>query len=208
MIDIYVGIDPSINSTGMTVLTYEDNVLLSEHFYIIKPDKLTKKEAAAEEKHAAIFEYVLYEKFVNNEDKDNNSLTELCKTKNFMNILYKVKDILLKCKLKYNNNCYVHVCQEGISYGSTTKTRAVFDLAGLNFMLRYVVVKMGEELIIGTPGEIKKFASGNGNCKKDVMIGLFGAIHRELDLPKLDDIADSYWMAKYAKYINDKNDKN
>lgn len=203
MTDIYVGIDPSINSTGVTVLTYEDEVLIGEKFYIIKPDKLTKKEAAAEEKNAAIFEYVLYEKLVNTDEKDNNSLTELCKTKNFMAIIWHVKDILLKCRLKYPNSS-IHVCQEGISYGSTTKTRAVFDLAGLNFMLRYVVVKMGEELIIGTPGEIKKFASGNGNCKKEVMIGLFSAIHKDLDIPKLDDIADSYWMAKYAKYINDK----
>ena len=119
-------------------------------------------------------------------------------------IISKAKEILQKHKLKHNN-CSIHVCQEGISYGSTTKTRAVFDLAGLNFMLRYVVVKMGEELIIGTPGEIKKFASGNGNCKKDIMIGLFSAIYRDLDIPKIDDVADSYWMAKYAKYIHDKN---
>ena len=44
MINIYVGVDPSINSSGVTCLAYEDGNLIKEMFYIIKPDKLTKKE--------------------------------------------------------------------------------------------------------------------------------------------------------------------
>ena len=44
MIDFYIGIDPSINSSGVTCLAYEDNKLVKQMFYIIKPDKLTKKE--------------------------------------------------------------------------------------------------------------------------------------------------------------------
>ena len=43
--NIFVGIDPSINSTGVCILENDDN---KEHvnykFYIIKNNKITKKE--------------------------------------------------------------------------------------------------------------------------------------------------------------------
>ena len=39
MIDIYIGVDPSINSSGVTCLAYEDNKLVKEMYYIIKHDK-------------------------------------------------------------------------------------------------------------------------------------------------------------------------
>ena len=42
--DIFVGIDPSTNSTGVVVLTYNGDELINENYYIVKPDKLTKKE--------------------------------------------------------------------------------------------------------------------------------------------------------------------
>jgi outer membrane receptor for ferrienterochelin and colicin len=58
------------------------------------------------------------------------------------------------------------------------------------------------KIIIATPGEIKKFASGNGSAKKEVMIKLFETTHPNLYLiPKIDDIADSYWMSQYIKQM-------
>ena len=44
MKELYVGIDPSINSTGVTINIWENNSLFTEVFYIIKGNKLTKKE--------------------------------------------------------------------------------------------------------------------------------------------------------------------
>ena len=35
------------------------------------------------------------------------------------------------------------------------------------------------------------------------MINLFKDIYSDFNLPKLDDIADSYWMATYIKNITD-----
>lgn len=197
--DIYVGIDPSINSTGVSILTYIENKFINEFFFIIKPDKLTKKEKSAEEKYIDKFEYILYNKLVSKED-DNNTEFELAKTRNFINICNIIKGILQKYRLKYNGNVRFHICQEGISYGSITRTKSVFDLAGLNFMLRATVLSIEDaDLTIGTPGEIKKFASGNGNANKEIMIELFKACHKDFDLPKLDDISDAYWMSKFAK---------
>ena len=49
MNNIYVGIDPSINSSGVYVrVESSTGELLEEKFYIIKGDKLSKKEDAAE----------------------------------------------------------------------------------------------------------------------------------------------------------------
>ena len=200
---MFIGVDPSINSTGVSVLIYEGDKLIEERSFIIKPDKLTKKEIAAETKNADKFAYVLYEKLIPSKE-ENNTLSEIAKTKNFMCICDNVRDIIIHYARKYNNAIDIYGCQEGISYGSVTRTKSIFDLAGLNFMLRTMFLSLNivcyVELIIGTPGEIKKFASGNGNCNKEIMVQLFKACHKDLDLPKLDDISDAYWMAKYAKY--------
>ena len=74
-------------------------------------------------------------------------------------------------------------------------------------MIRSMIIKMGKgcnpiELIVGTPGEIKKFATGNGNANKDLILSCFKLIYPELDLPKLDDIADAYFMGMFAKKVS------
>lgn len=200
--NMFIGVDPSINSTGVSVLIYEKDKLIEERSFIIKPDKLTKKEKTAEEKNVDKFEYVLYEKIIPSKE-ENNTLSEIAKTKNFICICDNVKEIIMRYVKKYNGAIDVYGCQEGISYGSVTRTKSIFDLAGLNFMLRTMFLSLNigcyVELIIGTPGEIKKFASGNGNCNKEIMVELFKKSHKDLDLPKVDDISDAYWMAKFAK---------
>jgi Holliday junction resolvasome RuvABC endonuclease subunit len=103
----------------------------------------------------------------------------------------------------------IYIGMEGVSYQSS-QTKSLLDLAGLSTLIRYRIYKfftsnqdnMGE-LRIFTPGEIKKFASGNGNCSKDVMIGLFKTAYKEIaELPKIDDIADAYWICTYFREIN------
>ena len=208
MINIYVGIDPSINSTGITCLPFEDDKLIKEMFYIIKPDKLTKKEDQAEQKNIHRFMYVLYQK--PEFDKDNNHEVEYYKTIIFKQILNDIENVVKKFisqvtdnKLLYN----LYVCQEGISYGSSVRTKSVFDLAGLNFLLRMMVIIKFDItfFLIATPSEIKKKTSGNGNCNKDVMISLFKSLKPDFDLPKLDDVADSFWMANYIKNLHEEN---
>lgn len=93
---------------------------------------------------------------------------------------------------------------------------ATRDLAGLQFTivnyLQYVVHCPKEKIIIPSPNEIKKFATGKGNANKDLMVA---------SLPKevvklfetrnykkttgLTDVTDSYWISKiilahYLKY--------
>lgn len=205
MIDIYVGIDPSINSSGVTCLAYEDGQLIREMYYIIKPDKLTKKEDEAEKQHIDKFMYVIYPKPVY--DKDNNHEVEYNKAKIFKLILENIEQIIRKFiyQITYSGIYNLYICQEGISYGSSVRTKSVFDLAGLNFLLRNMVItKLNPTFfLIATPSEIKKKTSGNGNCNKEVMINLFKSLKPDFNLPKLDDIADSFWMATYIKNLHD-----
>lgn len=203
MNNIYVGIDPSINSSGIYVRV-ESSIgeLLEEKFYIIKGDKLSKKEDAAELKNLAVFSYVIYDK--QNTTNGTNIENERNKTINFISIVENIKKIIATTDFRYGKMNKIYVCQEGISYGSRIRTKSIFDLAGLNFMIRSMVIEMGKgfkpvELIVGTPGEIKKFATGNGNANKDLILSCFKMIYPELDLPKLDDIADAYFMGMFAK---------
>ena len=204
MIDIYVGIDPSINSSGITCLAYEDGKLIREMFYIIKPDKLTKKESQAECDNIKRFMYVLYKK--TECDKENNHEVEYNKILIFKEILDNIYETIKKFiyQITYSGIYNLYICQEGISYGSAQRTKSVFDLAGLNFLLRMMVVTKLKPtyFLIATPSEIKKKTSGNGNCKKEVMIELFKNIYPDFNLPKIDDIADSFWMANYVKNLH------
>ena len=206
MNNIYVGIDPSINSSGIYVRV-ESSIgeLIEEKFYIIKGDKLSKKEDAAELKNLAVFSYVIYDK--QNTTNGTNIENERNKAINFISIVENIKKIIATTDFRYGKMNKIYVCQEGISYGSRIRTKSIFDLAGLNFMIRSMVIEMSKgfkpvELIVGTPGEIKKFATGNGNANKDLILSCFKMIYPELDLPKLDDIADAYFMGMFAKKVS------
>lgn len=203
--DIFIGIDQSINSTGVTVQCNGN-----ENFYIIKGTKLTAKENKAHTSYNN-FEYVLYNK-EEIKDANNNHVAEIIKTMNLIRISRTIIGII-SYYVKQFDKCNVYVCMEGISYQSA-QTKSIMDLAGLNYIIRYDLIKYFTgiqealsriekyKIIVATPGEIKKFASGNGSAKKEIMIKLFETSHPNLYLiPKIDDVADSFWMSEYAKTL-------
>lgn len=202
---IFVGIDPSINSTGIVVQYYDESyVKTKEHFYIIKPDKLSKKEQKANDMYL-FFDYVLYDRY-DLKQCENNHCHELYKTLNMIKVVEHIKEIVSKLT---QNNDNVYVVQEGISYGSSIRTKSVFDLAGLNYMIRYVLNKFKcVNVIIATPSEIKKWVTGSGNCNKEIIIDMFKSLYPDFDIPKLDDISDAYFMSLYAKKIFEDNMNN
>lgn len=202
---LFIGIDPSINSTGLCMLTYDDNDnKVSESFYIVKPDKLTKKEEKAE-KNNENFKYIIYPKYDLNQYKEVNHLHEYYKTINMSNLVECIYNKIVDEMQKYmfDKNFESFIVIEGISYGSSIRTKSVFDLAGLNYLIRYKLLKVfnHSKLTIVPPSELKKFISGKGNSNKDVMVELFKTIYPNFNLPKLDDIADAYFMATYAQYL-------
>ena len=203
---LYVGIDPSINSTGITIARYENNVEVEIKFYIIKNGKLTKRESAANDS-IDNFEYIIYNKIDLTQFKDDNHVFEYYKTKNMVEVVNTIYDLILNEVKKYTST--VNVVIEGISYGSSIRTKSIFDLAGLNYMIRYKLITSDIQhlnLSIATPSNIKKYATGKGNANKESIMTIFKYIFPEMqNIPKLDDIADSYFMAMFSRDIECKN---
>lgn len=191
-----------MNSTGICILFYEENKLIKDMYYIIKPNKLTKKEQNAQDS-LINFNYVLYEKIDLDMYKDNNLFSEYWKTINMISIVNKIKECIYD-NIQGKTSYILYIVQEGISYGSSIRTKSVFDLAGLNYMIRKEFINKEDiRFFISPPTHIKKFATGIGNCKKEQVIELFKMIQPNLskNIPKVDDIADAYFMAKYARQI-------
>ena len=206
---LYVGIDPSINSTGITIARYENNIEAEIKFYIIKNGKLTKRESAANDS-IDNFEYIIYNKIDLTQFKDDNHVFEYYKTKNMVEVVNTIYDLILNEVKKYS--AIVNVVIEGISYGSSIRTKSIFDLAGLNYMIRYKLITGDIQhlnLSIATPSNIKKYATGKGNANKESIMTIFKYIFPEMqNIPKLDDIADSYFMAYFALELDKKNGTN
>ena len=202
--NVFIGIDPSINSTGMAIRT--DTGFC--RFFIIKGDKLTKKEKTAQLENWQIFEYCLYQK-ENVKDTNNAHDRELAKAHNLSTIADTIYNIIQKVleQLKKSDSVdSITICMEGISYGSI-HSAAVMDLAGLNYLIRD---RLHHHTVVGTllvtpPAEIKRFYTGSGNANKQLMISTFKGSFPDFELPKLDDIADSDSMSKYARNWFEKN---
>ena len=202
--NVFIGIDPSINSTGMTIRT--DTGFC--RFFIIKGDKLTKKEKNAQSNNSEIFEYCLYQK-ENVKDTNNAHERELAKAHNLSTIadtIYNIIEELLQQFRKTSTIDSVTICMEGISYGSI-HSAAVMDLAGLNYLIRD---RLHHHTVVGTllvtpPAEVKRFYTGSGNANKQLMISTFKGSFPDFDLPKIDDVCDSEGMAKYAMDWFEKN---
>ena len=200
MKELYVGIDPSINSTGVTINIWENNSLFTEVFYIIKGNKLTKKEQkVTEDDDLNKVIYSTDEKIDIKDAHDSHEL-ELIKTKNLLNIVNVISHIITV----YSKHCdYIYVGMEGLSYGSSVRTRSIYELAGLNYLIRNeLMTKHMCKLYILPPTEVKKFATGIGNCSKDAVINVFSSIFPNLlKIPKIDDIADSWFICNYVRDI-------
>lgn len=202
--NVFIGIDPSINSTGMAIRTDTGYC----RFFIIKGDKLTKKEKNAQSDNSEIFEYCLYQK-ENVKDTNNAHERELAKAHNLSTIadtIYNIIEELLQQFRKTSSIDSVTICMEGISYGSI-HSAAVMDLAGLNYLIRD---RLHHHTVVGTllvtpPTEIKRFYTGSGNANKQLMISTFKGSFPDFELPKLDDICDSEAMSKYARNWFEKN---
>jgi Holliday junction resolvasome RuvABC endonuclease subunit len=226
--EINIGIDPSINSTGISWDITDNGTLIHEEFIILKSDEQGKRHLTAREKAALKldnFSYVFYDKL--KQDSKDNLFNEQHKSKNVRELVKSIEniiyDIIFVDIWKYisiendDTEIKLNICQEAISYGSRIKTRSIFDLAGLNFVIRYMVYDVFKMLdfsssiqakfirtknyMVVPPSNIKKFISGNGNANKDKMNELFLISHPSFEIiPKVDDISDAWAMKEFVKH--------
>ena len=174
-----IGIDPSINSTGICVNKNNKNV----YYNIVS--KRTKKLEKFSSKHINI---LFYEK---NTDKSlNYNEKEVEKAKNILYICNFIKKIIKKHKPAV-------VIMEGLSYGSNGQ---LGDLGGLNFSIRMVLLEMGVRFVIVPPTTWKKQQLGIAGAEKDIIVKAWKNIDKNIaniDEIKLDDLADSYFLAHF-----------
>lgn len=184
---VRIGIDLSINSTGL-VIEHNDGTF---EYYIIT-SKTTKKLTNWNDPRVNV---ILYEK--KDIPKDASySEKEAIKSKNLIQIVNIIRDIVYR----FAGDAVAYI--EGMSYGST-RTTALADLSGLNYMVRYILNNLSIPFVIVSPMENKKLACGIGNADKDVMIGSWLKCQPDMKgiekLIKADDIADAYFLSQIKK---------
>lgn len=176
-----MGIDPSINCTGICIRSE------SEYIYIIIPSKLTKKMSQIQCKNLYIKPY---------KKLDTKDLEYMDKEVNKVENMFNICNIIEQAILEYG---VTSVYMEGISYGSVGSA-ALSDLAGLNFMIRYMLKKNNISFHIVSPTSLKKFAVANGGADKDLMVYAWQNAEPSLKVVKnikVDDLADAYFLSNY-----------
>ena len=188
---VTIGIDPSINSTGVCV-SGVDNTF---NIYYVFPSNITKKAKAWTDTVDWLTVYD-YEK-LSIKEIDKYYEKEFVKFGNLY-VLAETLSIILDIIMdKYDVD---FVVMEGVSYGSV-KGAALVDLAFLNAMIRLKLVDKKLKYFIVAPTEVKKFAVGNGSAEKSIIINSWKKLDKKTqeipDYVKCDDLADAYFMAHY-----------
>lgn len=108
-------------------------------------------------------------------------------------MLYIVK--ALESLLKYKEDIKL-VLIEGISFGSTGEGAA--QLAALNYFIRIFLLNNNIPYSSITPTNLKKFVTGTGQCKKNLMLK---EVYKKWGEDFQDDnICDSYSLARMANF--------
>lgn len=177
-----MGIDPSINCTGVCICGVEDNPI-----YILIPSKCTKKMKSFKHDRISVIDY--------NKLETKNLEYEIKESVKAHNI-YRIVTCLENAIKQYNVD---HVVMEGVAYNATG---SVVDLAGLNYAIRMMLIRNNVNFTIITPNTVKKFAVANGGADKELMIYAWQQLEPELKNIKefkVDDLADAYFMAQWGR---------
>ena len=200
--NIEIGIDPSINSTGVCVKITKNSRKPVFYYYIIS-SHCTKKMNQFCHKYIKIIEYPSSKnnfKTISEDSKNNfKTISEdyIKKSLNIYNICEEIEKIIKKYKPS-------HISMEGVSYGSIGSA-ALVDLAGLNFVIRTLFIKHNIPFTIVSPTENKKFATGNGQSEKDVMVDAWKRLDKNINNVvdiKIDDLADAFFLSNLKSCSN------
>jgi crossover junction endodeoxyribonuclease RuvC len=83
---------------------------------------------------------------------------------------------------------------EEISFGSSGEASA--QLAALNYFIRVYLFIMNVKYFTISPGQLKKYITGNGNAKKNLMLK---EVYKRWQVDfNSDNLADAYSLARFA----------
>lgn len=223
---IFIGIDFSINSPGMSVLTNNEHSFVS--FVNTPKDLSATKIPKSLSIHKELLDNNLCNVITYIRDKKHEiySIDQSNKIKNAIDlatiIINTIKEYIQKSK-----NVYIAI--EGYSYGS--KGNSFIDLIAFNSILREKIVTVigYKNFHIFSPSEIKKYA-GKGNANKIMMMNYWFnnslndktltsnplykwcmdnkemIIDNKDNIRKpLDDLIDAYFISSFLKYTIEQN---
>jgi len=185
---LYVGIDQSINSTGVTFRT-EDNMYLK--FCQITDTKKTCSSSV---------QNLIYQK--DNQNTGNYTHDDLTKILNAERLALVIfKQIKKHYDLSKSDDIEVRI--EGpIMQSFKQKASRVNDLVAFGTLIKFhLIKKLGISRVhVIAPTQLKKLFTGKGNCKKERIEEVFYELNPKYDKSKgkNDDIADSFGLS----YVN------
>lgn len=116
----------------------------------------------------------------------------------------RMKDILNKLSFisnygrfdeKEKNKCIITI--EDISFGS--RGQGSDQLAGLNYAIRLFLMDRDFDFYTVSPSKLKKFVTGVGNCKKNLMLK---EVYKKWHVDYSDDnLCDAYSLARYSQSV-------
>lgn len=211
-----IGIDLSLNSTGICVLRGNSIDLVS----IFKTDNNIDKIFSRNDHFALLNDCKELKMVLKNKELDKSKeyhIREREKISNFVSLANEIKDAIIG-SIKEGDDVYIGM--EGISFGSPGNS--LIDISMLTGILRGEILKiLGNDLerfFVFSPTAIKKFA-GKGNFKKiemydslcaqteinsdfitlvkekkEMMVTKSGTVKKPTE-----DIIDSIWVARFLK---------
>lgn len=196
---IHIGIDQSMGFTGVTV--FRPGAPTEHIFYGITHKKHTKWDKFMKNPPRGFVNRLTVLDFIKEEKSDDYAENERIKYNNLINIVTQIRGIFETVARNFPDDV-TDVRMEGVSFGSRATT-AIAELSALNYFIRQLCSEFGFEFTILPPTVVKKFATGNGQADKALMTESFLALNPDMrpvhELIKLDDIADSYFMACWSE---------
>ena len=119
-------------------------------------------------------------------------------TKSAKEEVLRLRRIVDQLLVVIKDECPNVVIIEGMAF-MARNTTALVQLAGLNYLLRDELVKLGIPFVIVAPTSLKKFITGAGNTSKDqIMLHVF----KKWDVTLLNDnLADAFGLAKCGEAL-------
>ena len=159
---------------GLDLSINSTGIYLSTGKYYIITSKMTKEQKSCN--NVNIIEYT-------KTDDINKNLEQI--SKNIINVVRHFKPNL--------------VVIEDVAMGATF-SRSLIDLTGLNYWVRALLSKNKINFITVPPTKWKKELIGNGQATKDLIIDAWKKLTKNsINLKKVDDIADAYFLCKYGE---------
>lgn len=192
-----VGIDVSINSTGVAIVIYsEEEKVEKTIFFQICPWKTTVSGSVR---------LLTYKKtYADYSEYSDVDLHKIISADNLAKVVYRLINDVSR---QYNID-YIDARQEGSVLATAFKKKqsrlndlTIFNAAMKRMMLAHPLIK---KISIIPPNSLKKYATGKGNCSKDLMETIFYEKNPDFHVPlkktgkqasKNDDVADAWHLA-------------